>query len=76
MSKISTINLYTQSLYEKLSDRVKQRFDSMTWEEKQQANQLLKAKKQLPKCLKSPSQSSINIILEYSEKTSQLDAIL
>lgn len=76
MSKISTINLFVQSLYEDLGLLQKRRLGRMTAEERKQAKELKETKQNLQSISKEPSQTSIDIILEYSRKTSELDAII
>ena len=76
MSKISTINLFVQSLYEDLGLLQKRRLGRMTPEERKQAKELKETKQNLQSISKEPSQTSIDIILEYSRKTSELDAII
>lgn len=76
MSQISTINLFLQSLYEELSPHQQRRLKQMSSEERRQAIKLIQAKNNLESIAKNPSQTSIDIILDYSRKTSELDAII
>lgn len=76
MSKISTIHLFVQSLYEELSPLQRRRLNRMSIEEQAEAMELKRTKLQLEHISKEPSQTSIDIILDYSKKTSELDAII
>ena len=76
MSRISTNNLFIKSLYEDLTPAEQRQLEEASWEDQQQYSELISVKRQLKRVSKTPSQTSIDIILEYSQKTAELDPIM
>lgn len=76
MDKISTKNLVLKSIYEKLTPREMHQLENVS------RNEILKIKNQYYQSIallgdefREPSQSSIDIILKFSQSTSELDPI-
>lgn len=75
MNQISTKNLFTKSIYEKLTAEEASRYNSLPFTERDLEEEQIIAMRSLGRIELNPSQSSIDIILDYSRRTSKLDTV-